>query len=69
MAANGTLTISDVSLKKVESSNYVFDDAAALTVADKKNVKALRLVLGVKKNGEEGRVSLVIHIPSNGPRD
>lgn len=69
LAANGSLTISDVSLKKVESSNYTFDDAAVLASADKKNVKAMRLVLGIKQNGEEGRSSLVIPMPSNGPSD
>lgn len=69
LAAKGNLNISEVKLKKVESANYKFEGSAAMTVADKQNVKAVQLVLGLKRNGEEGRDSLVVRIPSNGPRD
>ena len=70
IAADGNVTISDVTLKKVESANYKFDyPAAAFNTMDRKNVKAVQLVFGVTKNGEEGIDSLVVPIPSNGPRD
>ena len=69
IAAKGNLTISEIKLKKVESANYKFNNAAAIATADKQNVKAMQLVFGIKRNGEEGRDSLVVRIPSNGPRD
>ena len=70
IAANGKVTISELRLKKVESSNYKFDyPDGALDVKDKANVKALRLVFGVQRNGEEGSDTLIVRIPSNGPKD
>ena len=68
LAANGTVVISNLKLSKVEMSNYRFDDAD-IPVADRKFVKAMRLELGIKENGEEGRTTLVIWTPSNGPAD
>ena len=69
IAAEGTITISDLVLKKVESSNYNFDYTGTVGVPDKQNVKALMLNLVIKQNGEGGDVSLVVPIPSNGPTD
>lgn len=70
VAANGSVTISDIQLKKVETSNFNFDDESFVPqVDDKKNVKAFLLILSVKKNGETSTVRQVIPIPSNGPRD
>ena len=71
IAAEGNITISDLMLKKVGSSNYNFDYEGEPNIpdSDMKNVKALRLDLVVKKNGEGGEVSLVVPIPSNGPTD
>lgn len=70
LAADGHVTISNLRLKKVESANYKFDyPEGALSLKDKVNVKAMRLVFGVQRNGEEGIDSLVIRIPSNGTRD
>jgi prepilin-type N-terminal cleavage/methylation domain-containing protein len=76
----GKVTIRNLTVKKVASSNYkfppevpVFDAEANKT--EKKNVKALKVVLqvsrGSKNNGpgESGKVSLVIPIPSNGEGD
>ena len=44
--------------------------------SDKQNVKALKLILQVKRGGvsendagETGEVSLVVPVPSNGPRN
>ena len=70
IAANGSVTISDLRLKKVESANYKFDyPEGALTLKDKANVKAMRLVFGVQRNGEEGTDSLIVRTPSNGMKD
>lgn len=70
IAADGNVTISEVTLKKVESANYKFDyPVSSFNTMDRKNVKAVRLVFSVAKNGEEGIDSLVVPIPSNGPRD
>ena len=70
IAADGNVTISEVALKKVESANYKFDyPVSSFNTMDRKNVKAVRLVFSVAKNGEEGIDSLVVPIPSNGPRD
>jgi len=58
-------------LWQVPSSNYEFNDdfANTMTLVDKKNVKAVRLDLTIKRNGEAGNVSVVVPVPSNGPRD
>ena len=70
IAASGRVTISDLRLKKVESANYKFDyPEGALDLKDKANVKAMRLVFGVQRNGEEGVDSLIVKVPSNGPKD
>lgn len=70
LAADGNVTISDLRLKKVESANYKFDyPEGSLTLKDKANVKAMRLVFGVQRNGEEGTDSLIVRIPSNGVKD
>lgn len=67
IAAEGTVTISDLVLKKVESSNYKFDGAGeTLNIRDKKNVKAVRMVLSVDRNGESDNDTLIVRIPSNG---
>jgi len=67
IAAEGTVTISDLVLKKVESSNYSFGAVGdALNILDKKNVKAMRMVLNVERNGESGNDTLIVRVPSNG---
>ena len=68
VASSGNITISNVRLRKVPSSNYTFTDEAIAT-ADKKNVKAIKLELSINKNGEAGAETAIISIPSNGPRD
>ena len=65
-ASKGKLTISNLELRKVESSDFVFEDSYSPAVADKAKVKAFKLVLEISKNGESGEVSLVIPTPSNG---
>ena len=80
VVAGGTIQLSNVALKKIPSSNYTFETNDAITIADKKNVKALRLKLqighggknnpsGERQPGETGEIEMVIPIPSNGPRD
>ena len=69
IAASGKMTLKNVSLKKNESAIYEFDDLENINVLDKKNVKAMRLVLVVNQRGETGVDSLVVPVPSNGPRD
>lgn len=65
-APSGTITISDVSLNKVESSHFVFDASKTIQVVDKKNVKAMKLILKLNRGNESGNLSLVIPVPSNG---
>ena len=76
VVGNGSLTISNLKVKRGLHSNYRFDESKLeLPIQDKKNVKALKLQMSVKrgvKNGNKGETSnveLVIPIPSNGPRD
>lgn len=68
----GALTISNLKLKRVATANYSFDSWNTETtsnIKEKKNVKAFKIVLAVKKNKEMGKIDLVIPAPSNGPRD
>lgn len=69
LAALGKITISNLKLRKITSATYKFDSASSIAIPDKKNVKALRVHFVTAKNGETGVDSLVIPIPSNGPRD
>lgn len=70
LAANGKISLQDVALRKVETSNFNFDDEDYVPlISDKMNVKALMLKLVVKYNGESSIVKQIIPIPSNGPRD
>lgn len=67
-ASLGKLTISNLELKKVETSDFVFEDSYSPDEADKANVKAFKLVLVISRNGESGNVSLVVPTPSNGAK-
>lgn len=74
VAANGNVQFENVMFKKVESANYQFN-GAAIALAEKKNVKAVRLRLSISRGGhhdergETGDVTIVVPTPSNGPRD
>ncbi len=72
-AAEGTVTISNLRLRRVASSTYNFNPSVSLPIKDKKNVKALKINLqiarGDKNPGETGEIEVVIPTPSNGPRD
>ena len=68
----GKITIKNLQLKKVASTNYVFPTGGYDTEAnkiEKKNIKALKLTLKIERNGEGGGGEIVVPIPSNGPSD
>ncbi len=68
LVSQGKITIKNLRLRKVPNAAYKFD-GSDVDSNDKQNVKALRLTLSIKKNGEEGAASVVVWIPSNGPSD
>lgn len=66
-APGGAVTISHLSLSKVEDSEYEFDESFyPANVEDKQKVKAVKLMLTINRNGESGVVSGVVSTPSNG---
>ena len=69
MAPMGKITISNLELNRVESSNFVFEDSYVPVKSDKAKVKAFKFKIQVRRNGESGDVALVVPTPSNGPRD
>ncbi len=70
VANTGSISIQDLELNRVSSSNYTFVDGyTPANIVDKQNIKAFRLQLKVKKNNEAGEVTLVVPTPSNGKKD
>jgi|GEM_PF-542458 len=79
LVSQGKITIKNLKLKKIATSNYTFetpfDAEAAGNIVEKKNVKAMKLVLQISrggkndKEGETGELEMVVPVPSNGPRD
>ena len=69
VASTGLLSLNDVALKKVETSNFDFDETYAPEAEEKQNVKALLLKVEAKRNGEGSLIRQVIPIPSNGLKD
>lgn len=74
LAANGSLTLEDIVIKEVAGETYDFT-TETIETKDKKNVKAFKLDLVVKRGGkigdhggETGNVNIVVPTPSNGPR-
>ena len=66
----GKVTINELVLRKVASSNYNFiDETYNPETADKQNVKAFKLHLVVNRGDETSEISQVVPTPSNGPRD
>ena len=66
----GRVTIEDLRLRKVESSNYNFDDLTYdPATTDKQNVKAFQLRVVANIGGEKGEIIQVAPAPSNGPGD
>lgn len=69
-ATSGKISISDLTFKKVESSNYDFkDDAFIPTTEEKQNVKAFMVHLVINRGGEKSNVLQTVATPSNGPKD
>lgn len=80
IAAQGSITIADLVLRKISTSNYTFEYPAgksktSLSLADKMNVKAFMLELRIKRggtadgSGETGEATIRIPTPSNGVAD
>lgn len=78
LVSQGTITIKNLKINKIPSSNYDFETpyfAPEANITEKQNVKALKLDLqinrGGKNNGggESAEISLIIPTPSNGPKD
>jgi type II secretory pathway pseudopilin PulG len=65
-AHNGTLKIEDFQVMKKNDKGYSFDDSYVHQTEDKKNVKAFRLKLQIKRKSETGRIEMVIPTPNNG---
>jgi hypothetical protein len=66
LAEQGTLNISNLTVKKVQDINYEFDADYTPEIADKKNVRAFYVDLRINKHGEQGGSSYVFATPSNG---
>ena len=65
--SEGSITIANLSLSKVEDSEYDFEESYYPTnVEDKQKVKAFKLSLKINQNGETGVVSAIVPTPSNG---
>ena len=75
LVSQGSLTIEDLKLRKVASSNYEFQEGYTPNDVDKKNIKAKKVFLQVARGGKNGHkgeadsLIVVIPTPSNGPRD
>lgn len=78
-ASEAKLKIKNLKIKKIPGLNYRFDRENPYDPEahknDKKNIKALQLILDIARgkknggNGETGHVEVVVPTPSNGPRD
>jgi prepilin-type N-terminal cleavage/methylation domain-containing protein len=65
--SEGSITIANLSLSKVEDSEYDFEESYYPTnVEDKQKIKAFKLSLTINQNGESGVVSAIVPTPSNG---
>lgn len=70
VTADGRLIIENFKFKELANVSYDFSGWNPETdIVEKKKVKAFKLSLHVKKNGEEGQSEEVILTPANGPRD
>lgn len=66
LAEKGTISISNLVVKKVQDVGYEFDPSYTPEIADKKNVRAFFVDLRVNKHGEQGGSNYVFATPSNG---
>ncbi len=71
-ASQATIQIKNLKVSEISGQNYMFDDAFdPETHADEKQyIKALQLKLQITRGaGETSEIEMVVHTPSNGPRD
>lgn len=70
VVASAKFDITNLQLRVIGAATYEFDkDVTYVAPKYKKDVKAFRLRLQVKRNGESGETTLIIPTPSNGPTD
>ena len=70
LVSQGKISFTRVKVSKIPSANYTFEEYDfEAHKKDKQNVKAFLLKLDIKNNGESGHAEVVVHVPSNGPRD
>lgn len=74
--SSGTISIGNLKVQKIAEENYSFsetfrlnDFTDAANYGDKANVRAFRVLLKVKKNGEEGESMVTVPVPSNGTKE
>ena len=66
---SGTIYFSDLNLKVVAGENYKFIpgyNPDSSNIAEKVNVRAFKIDVGVVRNGAQGVASVVVPVPSNG---
>lgn len=66
--ALGKFSISDFRMRRIGDTDYIFENGFVPNIEDKKNVRAMRVEIEIKKKGEAGKSNIVIQIPSNGVR-
>lgn len=66
LAEKGTLSISNLTVQKVQDVNYEYDPTYTPEILDKKNVRAFYVDLRISKHGEQGGSNYVLATPSNG---
>lgn len=65
-ASAAEVSITNVQVNEITEMSYTIPEDAVLDVSYKKMVKAFEVNLIIKKNGESGKSSLIIPVPSNG---
>lgn len=71
VAYSGALVITDLTVINQSNRTYKFQESYSENVTDvtrKKDVKAFKLELKVKKRGESGEVEITIPVPNNGEK-
>ncbi len=69
IASSGSVFLSNIVLKRVETANYTFDETTALADDMKQNVKAFQMDITVNQKGEASNMLFIVPTPSNGPKD
>lgn len=69
LVGTGSLTISNLKVKKIADDNYRFNSGYNPDLEDKPYVRAFKVDLQVNRGGESGEVSLVVPVPNNGLKE